>query len=279
MARKRFPLSSDQLELLLAFESCGSLQKLAEAMAKDPSVVSRNLQQLAEASQVIVKVKGRWEISPLGCQVNEQTTAYLKSVDGLLAGKHEQRDKKSGMMKFDKTALLVINAQNGLLNPTLGSRSNSDAEANIAKLLRKWRSGPYLVIHVRHASNNPESAFYVESKGFNFISDLRPEDSELIIDKSKSSAFADTSLLAELNARAIETVVVTGFTANECIDATARQANEFGFATYVVGDASASFEITGHDGKLYRADRIHKLTLANLHALCAIVINTADLIS
>ena len=80
VSRQRFPLSSDQLELLLAFESCESHQKLSEVMAKDPSVVSRNLQQLAEISPVIIKVKGRWQISPLGCQVNQQTSSFLSQL-------------------------------------------------------------------------------------------------------------------------------------------------------------------------------------------------------
>jgi len=87
----------------------------------------------------------------------------------------------------------------------------------------------------------------------------------LVIEKLKSSAFAETALLKELNRRSVESVVLTGFTANECIDATARQSAEFGFQTIVVGDATASFDIQGHDGKLYRADLVHKLTLAILH--------------
>lgn len=279
VARKRFPLTSDQLELLLAFESCESLQHLAEKMVKDASVVSRNLQQLAEHSPVIVKMKGRWQISPLGRQVNEQTVEYLKLVEAILAGRATQVENGPKKFSFEKTALLIVNAQNGLLNPTLGSRNNNDAELNIKTLLNKWRTGKNLIIHVRHASKSPESTFYRDSKWFDIISDLSPEQGELVIDKSKSSAFTDTTLLDELNARSIENVVITGFTANECLDATARHASEFGFKTYVVSDASASFDITGHDGKLYRADRVHKLTLANLHALCANVVTTASFLS
>ena len=45
--REKFPISSDQLELLLAFENAGSLEELSDAMAKDPSVISRRLKDLA----------------------------------------------------------------------------------------------------------------------------------------------------------------------------------------------------------------------------------------
>ena len=56
--RIRFPLSSEQCELLAAFEDAGSLAELAKLMAKDVSVVSRNLQSLSE-SGVLEKVNGR----------------------------------------------------------------------------------------------------------------------------------------------------------------------------------------------------------------------------
>jgi hypothetical protein len=47
MKRERFPINSDQMELLLAFEVAGNLENLADLMAKDQSVISRNLQRLA----------------------------------------------------------------------------------------------------------------------------------------------------------------------------------------------------------------------------------------
>ncbi len=60
MSRLKFSLNSDQLELLLAFENAKGLGHLAELMARDPSVVSRNLQRIAEDYPVLIKVKGHW---------------------------------------------------------------------------------------------------------------------------------------------------------------------------------------------------------------------------
>ncbi len=59
MSYLRFALTSEQLELLLAFENATSLGHLAELIARDPSVVSRNLQRVAESYPVLKKVKGR----------------------------------------------------------------------------------------------------------------------------------------------------------------------------------------------------------------------------
>lgn len=276
MNRVKFPLSSEKLELLLAFESHQSLQDLARVMAKDPSVISRGLQQLAEAYPVLIKVKGRWQITPLGAKINAQTKVFLSEIEPYLQAASEP--VKSSQSPFKGAALIVINGQNALLNPNLGNRSNNDAEKNIKKLLERWRLKGDPVFHVRHVSDNSTSAFASGSQGAEFIPELAPQNHEVAIDKRKSSAFTDTSLLRELNQQHIQTLVLTGFTANECIDATARQASEFGFSTYVVGDATASFDISGHDGNLYPAERIHQLVLANLHALCVNVVSTAGVL-
>lgn len=275
MSRPRFALTSEQLELLLAFEHCGGLSKLATYMAKDPSVISRQLQRLAEAAPVLVKVDGRWQISPLGCQINARSTIFLSDLAALVGGADAPRPARK---RLAKPALLVINAQRGLLDKLQGNRSNAEAEDNLALIIAKFRKAGDPVLHVRHVSQNPQSPFHSGSPGAAFMQGFAPTLDEVVVDKSKASAFAETNLLQLLNERQIETVVVTGFTANECIDATARQATEHGFATLVVGDATASFDLVGPDGKLHPAERVHKLTLANLHQYFAEVLRTAELL-
>lgn len=51
------------------------------------------------------------------------------------------------------------------------------------------------------------------------------------------------------------------------------------YDTYVVGDATATFDMLGTDGKLVKAARIHKLTLDNINALYAKVIATNSIVS
>ena len=43
-----------------------------------------------------------------------------------------------------------------------------------------------------------------------------------------------------------------------------------------IGDATATFDLRDSSGKLVKAERIHKLTLINIDAFYAKVINTAD---
>lgn len=279
MNRPRFSLTSDQLELLLAFEGAKGLGHLAEVMAKDPSVISRNLQRIAEAFPVLIKSKGRWEITPLGTQINQQTRSFIESQGQLLSKIAPKKDSDKKRIGRDPT-LIVINAQKGLLAGSQEDRNNSEAEENIALLLKEWRSKKQRVIHVRHVSDHPQSPFFKNSQGCEFIEALNPLVNEIVIEKTKSSAFAGTALESTLNHHPGSDVVLLGFTANECIDATARDATTLGFQSWVVGDATATFDLRDSTtGKLVKADRIHKLTLLNIHAFSATVVTTKEFLS
>lgn len=277
MGRQTFPLSSDQLELLLAFGESTGLAALAESMGRDPSVVSRGLQKIAEDYPVIVKVKGRWELTPLGFQVNASTKEAIASYQTLLAKALQSKSDKIPLS--NRSLLIIINAQTGLLDATQPGRNNTEAEKNISELLKYWRAQKRPVIHVKHVSDNAGSIFYKGSKGSELLPDLQSIDGEVVIEKSKSSAFAETNLEARLKDFEPENLVLVGFTANECIDATARDASTLGFESYVVGDATAMFDVRAPDGKLLKAERLHRLTLANINAFYAKVIQSADIVT
>ncbi|RYZ80280.1 MAG: isochorismatase family protein [Proteobacteria bacterium] len=277
MRRREFPLSSDQLELLLAFGESKGLTALAERMGRDQSVISRGLQKIAEDYPLLVKIKGRWELTPLGLQVNATTSKTLSNFDELLS---KDPTKPSEKMQFDASSVLIIlNAQVGLLDATQSGRNNSDAEVKIQNLLTHWRSKKRPVIHVKHISENAGSLFFRGSAGSALLPNLESLGEELVLEKSKSSAFTDTDLENTLKAQEPKNLVLVGFTANECIDATAKDASALGFETYVAGDATAMFDLRGPDGKLLKAYRVHRLTLANINAFHAKVIETAELIS
>lgn len=108
--------------------------------------------------------------------------------------------------------------------------------------------------------------------------DLAPNRGELVLYKKDSSAFTDTPLGAEIERAGLDTVILVGFTANECIDTTARHAAERALDVFVVSDATASFELKGPDGQLHTAGRVHGLTLANLNAYVAEVVDTDEIL-
>lgn len=75
----RFLMSSQECELLLAFEQKTNLLELSEFLKKDISVLSRNLKTIAEKSDVLEKQQGRWVLTEKGKALNVWTREVCHS--------------------------------------------------------------------------------------------------------------------------------------------------------------------------------------------------------
>ena len=73
----RFPLTSDDCELLLEFEQHPSLQELCVRMGRDHSIIARALKRLSEKFPVVDKKAGKWALTDLGRKVNESSRSAL----------------------------------------------------------------------------------------------------------------------------------------------------------------------------------------------------------
>jgi nicotinamidase-related amidase len=175
-------------------------------------------------------------------------------------------------------ALLIIDVQQGFDDPFWGRRNNPEAEANIVRLLTTWRSRHWPIIHVRHDSRLPTSPLHPSHPGNAIKPQVRPLPGETLITKQVNSAFIGTPLESLLKQEAITTLVIAGLTTNHCVETTTRMAGNLGFLTYLVGDAAATFDRVGPDGKLYRAEDIHAISLANIHGEFAEVVTTDELL-
>lgn len=56
-------------------------------------------------------------------------------------------------------------------------------------------------------------------------------------------------------------------------------AGNLGFNTYVVSDATATFDRVDHEGTSYKAAEVHAISLANLHQEFATIIDTENLLA
>jgi nicotinamidase-related amidase len=177
------------------------------------------------------------------------------------------------------SALLVIDVQQGFDDPKWGNRNNPDAEKNIARLLEFWRSKNWPVIHVQHNSTDPDSPLRPERSGNKFKESTRPLENEKIIGKNVHSAFIGTDLESYLREHGIKTLIITGLTTNHCVSTTTRMSGNLGFTTYLVSDATATFDREGPHGEIFRAEDIHKISLANLHGEFATVVCTKDIVN
>jgi nicotinamidase-related amidase len=84
---------------------------------------------------------------------------------------------------------------------------------------------------------------------------VKPRAGEIEIEKTLYSCFSGTDLDRQLRARGIDTLVVTGFTTDCCVDSTVRDAFHRGYNVVVVTDACAAYETDLHRGSLNALSR------------------------
>jgi nicotinamidase-related amidase len=176
------------------------------------------------------------------------------------------------------TTLILIDVQKGFDDPIWGRRNNLHAEENIARLLEAWRHAKRPIIHVQHLSRLPASPLRTNYTGSEFKPLVQPLPQEPIIQKNVNSAFIGTNLEAYLRQNALNTLVIVGLTTDHCVSTTTRMAGNLGFDTYVVSDATATFDRAGYDGNHYSAEEIHAISLTSLHHEFATVVNTDTLL-
>lgn len=185
------------------------------------------------------------------------------------------------LSKLDIPALILIDIQKGFddIDYWGGHRNNPDAENNASRLLDFWRKNSLPVFHVKHCSTNQESRL-VEGQPGNEIKDVvAPISGEPVIRKNVNSAFIGTDLKLQLEQKQIKKLVIVGLTTDHCVSTTVRMAGNFGFDTYVVYDATATFDKKGLEDKVYTAELIHETALASLDGEFATVVKTDQLIN
>lgn len=105
------PFSADQLKLLLHFEAAESLLELSLRLHKDQSVVSRNLQSLAEVAPVLEKINRRWTLTELGRKVIVESRQFNSKINLLLA----QQNKSEKHLLKPNSLLVLINPQMAMI--------------------------------------------------------------------------------------------------------------------------------------------------------------------
>jgi uncharacterized protein YcaQ/nicotinamidase-related amidase len=181
-------------------------------------------------------------------------------------------------MLQDNPVLVVIDIQAGFDDPKWGSRNNPAAEANVSRFLGAWRQSDLPVVHTQHLSTEHASPLRPDQPGCEFKPETLPESGETVFAKRVNSAFIGTELESYLRRQGHNTLVIVGLTTNHCVSTTARMAGNLGFETYVVSDATATFESKDHEGRHYSAEEVHALSLANLHDEFATIISTEAVI-
>lgn len=171
-------------------------------------------------------------------------------------------------------ALLVIDVQQGFDDPYWGVRNNPGCEANIAALVAAFRQAGKAVIHVQHNSVEAQSPLRPGQPGNDFKAEALPLAGEKVFGKTVNSAFIGTDLEKYLREQGIDELVICGLTTDHCVSTSTRMSGNLGFNTYLVSDATATFNRKGIDGRNWPAEEIHQSALASLNGEFAQVIST-----
>ncbi|MTI31065.1 cysteine hydrolase family protein [Xanthovirga aplysinae] len=177
-------------------------------------------------------------------------------------------------------ALILVDIQTAFDDEAYwgGNRNNKNAEKYARQILKRWRELKLPIFHIRHSSQNPNSKLHASQPGFAIKDDVKPLDDEIVITKEVNSAFIGTDLKERLDQLEIRTVVILGLTTNHYVSTTTRMAGNYGYETFLISDATATFDRLGVNGEKYSAELIHQTTLANLHEEFATVIDSKKLL-
>jgi nicotinamidase-related amidase len=155
------------------------------------------------------------------------------------------------------TALVVIDLQKGIArNPALRPRPASEVIGNAVRLLdacHKHNMPVFLVRVVR----TPETTLKVISDSTisrpepppdwaEFVPEIGPAPSDVMITKRQWGAFYGTDLDLQLRRRGISTIILCGIATDYGVESTARFAYEYGYQQIFAEDAMASMSDEQH---------------------------------
>ena len=179
---------------------------------------------------------------------------------------------------LEGSALLIVDLQVGLDDPSLPRRDNRDCESNIARLLAAWFAAGRPVVYVRHDSAHDDSPLRPGQPG-NALKTTLDREPDLLVVKSTASAFLGRpDLDAWLRERGISTVVIAGVQTDQCCAAAARSAADLGYRTLFVLDATHTFDLETPDGDVIPAAEVARVTAAILAVGTAEIVAPRDLV-
>jgi nicotinamidase-related amidase len=172
-------------------------------------------------------------------------------------------------------ALLIVDLQKAIDAPYWGPRNNPGCERKVAALLERWRATRRPVYHIKHDSTEPQSAYRPGQPGNDFKDEVMPRAGEPVIAKRVNSAFIGTGLGPRLEAAGHTPLIVTGVLTHNSVEATVRMGANLGFEIFVVSDGCFAVDKRTLDGRLFPAEDVHALSLANMSGEYATIVDSA----
>lgn len=137
-----------------------------------------------------------------------------------------------------RSALLVVDVQEAMFHKATPVYGAEALLANIKTLAARAHSAGAPVVYIQHDDGR---SLVRGSDGWRLHPALQPAAGDLLIEKQHPDAFEQTTLAAELQARAIGLLVVTGLVTHGCVRATCLGAQKLGYAVTLAADAHSSY--------------------------------------
>jgi nicotinamidase-related amidase len=161
------------------------------------------------------------------------------------------------VLSVERTALVLIDLQRGIMQRQTAPHSASDVLARSVRLAKRFRAkgAPVVLVNVSYSPNGADRlnqpidtpAMGAPEPGWDqLVSDLGPEPGDILITKRQWGAFYGTALDLQLRRRGIGTIVIGGIATNFGVESTARDAYERGYALVFVEDAMAGLSAEAH---------------------------------
>lgn len=185
------------------------------------------------------------------------------------AGTLAQYEGRDRLLKADRTAVLVVDAQNAELEPDVLQQYPAFAAAlkeralpAIRMLLDAARGRGVEVIYTviealtldgRDRSLDHKLSNIFVPKGSRLarvIDTVAPAGDEIVLPKTSSGVFNSTNIDYVLRNLGIENVIVTGFVTDQCVDMAVRDGADRGYYMVCAQDACAAYTRERHEAAL-----------------------------
>lgn len=183
-------------------------------------------------------------------------------IHAIYKGEKKMEDLKSikevEFIKSERTALVVIDLQNGIANRELSPHTGAQVVQNASKLINAFTEKGAFVVLVKVSSVDGKDMLKpnVDSKinsiqlpeGWDsYVPEIANSKNVHSITKRQWGAFYGTDLDLQLRRRGIDTIVLCGISTGIGVDTTAREAYQHGYNQIFIEDAMTAGAKEEHD--------------------------------
>jgi len=141
----------------------------------------------------------------------------------------------------NEAALLVIDVQRCMFEASPPAHGCGALLARIGSLIDRARAAGVPVIFVQHCGSEGE-VHEPGTEGWEIHPSVAPAPDEVVIQKRHPDSFQGTALRAELQARGINSLIITGLQTEFCVDTTCRRAYSLGYDVILIQDGHSTWD-------------------------------------